>query len=101
MANVRKKYTTQEKAKIALEALKGELTISQITAKYGVHSTQISNWKKQALEGIAQSFSGSRGQRQHEQNDLVDELYRQIGQLKVELDWMKKNLNYSADAFSR
>ena len=90
MANIRKKYNAQEKAKIALEALKGDLTISQITAKYGAHSTQISGWKKQAIEGITQSFSGGRERQKQDQSDLVDELYKQIGQLKVELDWMKK-----------
>ena len=51
MTGVRKSYSAQEKAKIVLEILKGELTQQQITAKYGVHSTQLHNWKKQALEG--------------------------------------------------
>ena len=90
MADVRKKYSAQEKTKIALEALKEGLTISQITAKYGAHSTQISNWKKKALQGIAQIFLGGLERRQQDQSELIDELYRQIGQLKVELDWLKK-----------
>ena len=90
MANVRKKYTAQEKSRIALEALKGDLTTSQITAKYGAHSTQISHWKKQAIAGINQSFTGKREQRKQDQSELIDELYKQVGQLKVELDWMKK-----------
>ncbi len=90
MADIRKKYTPQEKAKIALEALKGNLTISQITAKYGAHSTQISAWKRQALEGLSAIFSGRRSQQVHDQNALIEELYKQIGQLKVELDWLKK-----------
>lgn len=90
MADVRKKYSPQEKAKIALEALKGQLTISQITAKYGAHSSQISNWKKQALEGLSDIFSGRQQRRNHNQSELIDELYKQIGQLKVELDWLKK-----------
>lgn len=90
MADIRKKYSPQEKAKIALEAIKGNLTISQITAKYGAHSTQINAWKKQALEGLADIFSGRKTQQEHDQNALIEELYKQIGQLKVELDWLKK-----------
>lgn len=90
MANVRKHYSAEEKAKIVLEVLKGELTQQQITAKYGVHSTQLHNWKKQALEGMLSGFSGKQERQAQDQNQLVDELYQQIGKLKVELDWLKK-----------
>lgn len=97
MANIRKKYSPQEKAKIALEAIKGELTVSQLTAKYGVHNTQILNWKKQALDRLSSAFSGKQESQQADQNALTDELYKQIGQLKVELDWLKKK----SELFSR
>ena len=90
MADVRKRYSAQEKAKIALELLKGEMTQSQITAKYGVHSTQLHVWKKQAVSGIAASFADKREREAKDQNELIEELYKQIGQLKVELDWLKK-----------
>jgi transposase len=90
VANTRKKYTPQEKVKIVLEALKGELTLSQMTAKYGVQGTQIVNWKKQATENLVEVFSSKRIRQGSEQTDLVEELYKQIGQLKVELDWLKK-----------
>lgn len=90
MANVRKRFSADEKAKIVLEILKGELTQQQITAKYGVHSTQLHNWKKQAIEGIVAGFSGKKERQTQDQNQLVDELYQQIGKLKVELDWLKK-----------
>ena len=90
MTGVRKSYSAQEKAKIVLEILKGELTQQQITAKYGVHSTQLHNWKKQALEGMVQSFSDKKERQEKDQNELVDELYKKIGQQKVELDWLKK-----------
>lgn len=90
MADIRKKYSPQEKAKIALEALKGDLTISQITSKYGAHSTQINHWKKRALEGLSDIFSDRKQRREQDQGTLIDELYKQIGQLKVELDWLKK-----------
>ena len=90
MANVRKRYSAEDKAKIVLEILKGELTQQQITAKYGVHSTQLHNWKKQAIEGMVSGFSGKQERQTQYQNQLVDELYQQIGKLKMELDWVKK-----------
>lgn len=90
MVDSRKSYSAQEKAKIVLEILKGELTQSQITSKYGVHSTQIHSWKKQALDAIISGFSDKRERQMRDQNELVEELYKQIGQLKVELDWLKK-----------
>ena len=90
MSNVRKSYSAQEKAKIVVEILKGELTQQQITAKYGVHSTQQSNWKKQALESMVTGFSGKKAKQSQDQSELIDELYKQIGQQKVELDWLKK-----------
>jgi len=90
MADIRKRYNAQEKAKIILDVLKGDMTQSQLTAKYGVHSTQLCNWKKQALEGIIASFSEKRERQAQDQSELIEELYKQIGQLKVELDWLKK-----------
>ncbi len=90
MANIRKKYSAEEKTRMVLEALKGSLTQSQLTAKYGAHGTQINAWKKQAIAGIADIFSKRKERRNHDQQELTDELYRQIGQLKVELDWLKK-----------
>jgi transposase-like protein len=84
------KYTASEKAKIALEAVKGELTQSQITSKYGVHSTQIGLWKKQLIESLPVIFSDKMREKDKSQEKLIEELYKQIGQLKVELDWIKK-----------
>ena len=97
MHNLRKKYGPEEKAKIALEALKGELTYSQITSKYGPHSTQIANWKKILQGGIVDIFRDKRQRESQDQNQLIDELYKQVGQLKVELDWAKKKY----DLFSK
>ncbi len=71
MANVRKRFSADEKAKIVLEILKGELTQQQITAKYGVHSTQLHNWKKQAIEGIIAGFSGKKERQTQDQNQLL------------------------------
>lgn len=91
MINIRKKYSVQTKAKVAIEAIKGEKTGAEITSTYGVHISQVNNWKKQALENIAISFSGKRKKHDAEQEELIDELYKQIGQLKVENDFLKKN----------
>ena len=91
MADVSRKYNPQDKARIVLEALKGELTISQITAKYGAHSSQIFGWKKLALKGLVEIFAdGKKNRHESNQTELIGELYKQIGQLKVEVDWLKK-----------
>jgi len=85
-----KQYSAEEKTKIAVEALKGELTIAQITSKYGVHATQITNWKKQALESMVSGFKDKRKGKDPGDDQLVSSLYQQIGQLTVERDWLKK-----------
>jgi len=95
MARMRKTHPLQTKVKVALEAIKGEKTTSEITSKYGIHTTQVNTWKKQALEQIPNAFSRKRKKQKEDQQKLVDELYRQIGQLKVENDFLKKNIDYS------
>lgn len=96
MANVKKKRDAKEKAKIAIEAIKGELTGAQISSRYGVNSGQISTWKKQLLEGAIDIFSGKHEKRDKNNDALVDDLYKQIGRLSVERDWLKKK----SDLFS-
>ncbi len=81
---------TAEKGKIALEALRGTLTQNELTSKYGVHNTQVSTWKKQLLDAVPDIFSDKRRGKDIAQETLVDELYKQIGQLTVERDWLKK-----------
>ncbi len=89
MAGPRKRYSAELKAKIALEAIRGEKTANEIAAEYGVHPTQIAQWKKQALDGLPSVFSRPTDQEKREE-DRTALLYQQIGQLKVELDWLKK-----------
>jgi transposase-like protein len=86
----RKKHSAEFKAKVALEALKGLKTINEIASEVQVHPTQINLWKKQLAEEIPTIFAPSRGQKQKNEEDLTASLYQQIGQLKVELDWVKK-----------
>ena len=90
MGLTRKRYDAAFKAKVALEAIKGELTISEIASRTGVHPNQISKWKKQALEEIPGIFSKARKKHKESSEELESELYKQIGQMKVELDWLKK-----------
>jgi len=92
MTTLRKKHSTKSKVKIALEAIKGERTTAEITSTYGVHATQVNTWKKQALEIIPEAFSAKRKKQENDQQELISELYKQIGQLKVESDFLKKSL---------
>ena len=91
MSVKQKTYTTEFKARTAIEAIKGELTLNQITSKYGVHSTQINRWKQQALEAVKQGFTGKNDCVQKNEQKLIEQLYTQIGQMKVELDFLKKS----------
>ena len=86
----RRRYEGRFKAQVALEAIRNQQTISQIASQYGVHPNQVSKWKRGALEGLVELFSDGKERREKDQQQLIDELYRQIGKLKVELDWMKK-----------
>jgi transposase-like protein len=92
MATTKKRnvYKPEFKAKVALEAVRGKLTINQISKQFGVHPVQISKWKKQFLESLPQIFDNSKQPAAVENEELTNQLYQQIGQLKVELDWLKK-----------
>jgi transposase-like protein len=87
----RKRYSIEEKTRVALEAIKGQKTLNELAAEYGVHPSQITQWKKQALDEMPNAFSGGRARREHSEEELVASLYQEIGQLKVELDWLKKS----------
>ena len=92
----KRKYGADFKMKVALTALKEDATLSQLCSQYEVHVTQIHNWKKQAITFIREGFLSNR--KGHENtaygDKLNDELYKQIGQLKVELDWLKKKAGF-------
>lgn len=85
-----RKHSSRFKAKVAIDAIRERETIPQLASKYQVHHSQISKWKKIAVEGVAGLFDGPQRVGPDRQNELVDQLYQQIGQLQVELQWMKK-----------
>jgi putative transposase len=90
MPQSRKNHPPSLKAKVAIEAIKGHKTTAQIAQAYGVHPTQIGFWKRQAIDGLPDVFGNGRDQmREHAEAEKA-ELYQQIGQLKVELDFLKK-----------
>lgn len=90
MPTQRKRYSAEFKAKIALEVIKGQRTVNEIASESGVHPSQLVTWKKQTQEQLPSLFADKRLKDQKEQQALTDRLYQQIGQLKVELDWLKK-----------
>lgn len=80
------------KARVAVEALKEQKTIAELSSIYGIHTTQITKWKRQALDILTLGFGTGQKQREKDDHDLVQELYRHIGRLKVEVDFLKKKM---------
>ena len=90
MTGQRKRYSAELKTKVALEAIKGQKTANEIATEYGVHPTQIVQWKKQALDGLPDVFSTRAADRAKSEEALIASLYQQIGKLKVQVDWLEK-----------
>lgn len=93
MSVQRKRYSAELKAKVALEAIKCQKTTNEIAAEYSIHPSQISQWKTQALHGLPQIFSKQEKDREKTETETettIANLYQQIGQLKVEVDYLKK-----------
>ena len=86
----RKRFTSEFKAKVAIEALKGHKTIAELSSEFSVHPSQINGWKKQLVEISKSAFNGKQDKQQHDLEEERDLLYAQIGKQKVELDWLKK-----------
>ncbi len=93
MAKKRQRRSAQFKFQVALAALKEQKTLSQLASEYEVHPTQITQWKKQLLEGGSSLFGLQRVREQYEQTAREAELFEQIGRLKMELEWLKKKVD--------
>lgn len=90
MPKKKRMHGAEFKAKVALAALKEELTLAQLTSKYEVHTTQVRSWKTIALDAVKGCFSKKTERDKAEQDNLISELYEQIGRLQTELNWLKK-----------
>jgi len=87
----RRRHSSAFKAQVALEAVKGQKTLNELASEFGVHPVQITQWKRQLLDASPGIFeSGSASRRERDQEQLVEQLYQQIGQLKMEVDWLQK-----------
>ena len=102
MGRIHKQYSPSFKAKVALEVIREEETIVELASRYGVHPTQIKRWKKTATEEMIELFKDGRqkGVGEKEKNLFIEELYKEIGQLKVELDWLKKKAGFVSEGES-
>ena len=92
MTTTRKQYSPKFKARVAVEAIRGEKTLSQLGSQYKVHPIQIAKWRKSALEQLPELFVDGRKSKSRNGDAGSDALYEEIGRLKVELDWLKKKV---------
>ncbi len=92
MSKTRRNHGAAFKAKVALEALKGESTVAEIAAKHGIHPTLVNEWKRHVTEGVSSLFEKSGDRKEKAAAATTDELYKQIGQLKVECDFLARRL---------
>ncbi len=89
---MRRNYTVNFKVKVALAALREDQTLSDLSSNFGVHSSQVQKWKKRVKDNLPSLFTEKSAKKDKVSDQLIDELYKQIGQLKVENDWLKKKL---------
>ena len=92
MTKKRRRHSDEFKARVALEAVKGVKTLSELSAAYGVHPSVIAQWKRHLIDGSAEVFSRKNGLKGKSEEELTSPLYEEIGRLKMEVDWLKKKL---------
>lgn len=89
---IRRFHAPAFKTRVVLEALKEQKTLAELSSQFGVHAMMISKWKQKAPEILTEGYAERKKQKEKEDHDLVQELYRQIGRLKVEVDFLKKKV---------
>ena len=92
MGNMRRSYSSAFKARVVLSALQERQTLEELSSKYQVTSRQIQYWKKEVIDNLKLLFEPKRDQRLKEKEAIIQELYREIGKLKMEYEWLKKKL---------
>ena len=92
MPKKRRRHSDEFKARVALEAVKGVKTLSELSAAYGVHPTVIAQWKRHLVDGSAEVFSRKNRSKGKSEDELTSPLYEEIGRLKMEVNWLKKKL---------
>jgi len=92
MARTRRRFSAAFKARVAIDAIRGQKTAAELAGEHQVHPGQITQWKKQLVEASPEVFAEGRSQDGQQQEELIAQLYQQIGQLKVEVDFLKKKL---------
>lgn len=90
----RRRFSASFKSKVAIEAAQERATLAELGKKYQLHPNQISQWKRQLLTQANELFEESSGKEKEQQDALIDELYKKIGQYQIELDWLKKKSGY-------
>ena len=95
MKRQRKQYSADLKAKIAVEAIKGQRTIQEISSHYSIHPNQVTQWKKRLLEGASEVFSNGKDHDGEADEQMRAELYQQVGKLQMDLEWLKKKSGMS------
>ena len=90
---MRQHHSNEFKAKVALAALKGDKTMAELSSEYGIHANMITRWRSEAKEGLAGVFAGSDREEIRQYKDKAEELYKTIGRIQVENDWLRKKLN--------
>lgn len=88
----RRRFTGEFKARVALEALRGDKTVQEIASKYKVHPNQVSTWKRQAIDGLSEVFSNGTDHERQDRETEVRDLHAKIGQLTVERDFLAGGL---------
>lgn len=97
MVHQKRKHTADFKSRVAFEALREQQTIGELASRYQIHPTQIRRWRDILKEKLSTVFSDKSGKELASKNQLIDRLYRQVGQLTIELNWLKKKMGLASD----